>query len=176
MPTGAVEVFLAYRFVKLLATPFDEWEAYKLGVIDNRGNSKKKAQTSEERKAFNLFHVVTRNIKRVLEKLPFGKSKLASFAAAMFLIRESEVKSVPTFINEFLGEDVITEKARTITGGKYTLDSALFEDIVECSGTVIIEENAWPAHVIGGVGFYEAKDLVTRKSMFVPECMLERFE
>ena len=33
----AIDLFVTYRFIKLLVTPFKETEAYKLGIIDENG-------------------------------------------------------------------------------------------------------------------------------------------
>ena len=32
-----VDSIIAYRILKLLVTPFEDTEAYKLGIIDNKG-------------------------------------------------------------------------------------------------------------------------------------------
>jgi len=88
MVQSAVNLFVALKFVKLLATPWKDWEAFKLGLIDNSGNKIKKAETSEEKSAMSIFHILTKNVKRLLEKIPFGKSKLATYATALYLIRE----------------------------------------------------------------------------------------
>ena len=34
----AIDLFVTYRFIKLLTTPFEKTEAYKLGIIDKDGN------------------------------------------------------------------------------------------------------------------------------------------
>ena len=34
----AVDLFVTYRFLKLLTTPFEKTEAYKKGIIDKDGN------------------------------------------------------------------------------------------------------------------------------------------
>ena len=34
----AIDLFVTYRFLKILVTPFKEQEAYKLGIIDEKGN------------------------------------------------------------------------------------------------------------------------------------------
>ena len=34
----AIDLFVTYRFIKLLVTPFDKTEAFKLGIIDAKGN------------------------------------------------------------------------------------------------------------------------------------------
>ena len=50
-----VDLFLVYNMVKRLATPFNEWEAYKRGIIDERGKilkSRKDLRTIKERDAF----------------------------------------------------------------------------------------------------------------------------
>ena len=33
----AIDLFVTYRFIKLLTTPFEKTEAYKLGIIDKDG-------------------------------------------------------------------------------------------------------------------------------------------
>ena len=34
----AIDLFVTYRFLKLLTTPFEKTEAFKLGIIDDKGN------------------------------------------------------------------------------------------------------------------------------------------
>lgn len=88
-----VDLFLVYSFLKRLATPFKEWDAYKLGIIDERGNilKKKKDFTRQaERSAFGVFDTMILNLKRLIEKIPGGKSRIASYAAALFLIKEGQ--------------------------------------------------------------------------------------
>lgn len=103
-----VDLYLVYSFIRRLATPFKEWEAYKLGIIDERGNVLRKRKTlklSKERKAFGVFDVMILNLKKLLEKVPGGKSRIASYAAALYLIREWNHFSE----NSLLTED-ITDK------------------------------------------------------------------
>lgn len=86
-----VDLYLVYSFIRRLATPFNEWDAYKLGIIDERGNILKKRKTLatiKERDAFQLFDLLVLKIKRLIEKVPGGKSRLASYAAALYLIKE----------------------------------------------------------------------------------------
>ena len=33
----AIDLFVTYRFIKLLVTPFNKTDAYKLGIIDDKG-------------------------------------------------------------------------------------------------------------------------------------------
>lgn len=85
-----MDLILIYQFMKRLTTPFNKTEAYKLGLIDEKGKrTDKKIETKEEENAYGYFDRLVINIKRLIEQLPGGKSKLASYAAALFLIRES---------------------------------------------------------------------------------------
>ena len=34
----AIDLFVTYRFIKLLVTPFEKTDAFKLGIIDKNGN------------------------------------------------------------------------------------------------------------------------------------------
>ena len=91
MASPAIDAFITFRFLKLLVTPFDKTEAFKYGIIDKNGKVLRKYKTLEridERKAYTILHRLVFNIKRLLEKLPGGKSRLASYAAALFLIKE----------------------------------------------------------------------------------------
>jgi len=83
------DTIYTYRFLKLLVTPFDKTEAYKLGIIDENGKrTDKKITSSEERATFTLFHRITFNLKRLLGAFPGGKTRIASYAAALALLRE----------------------------------------------------------------------------------------
>jgi len=85
------DLFYAYRFLKLLVTDWEDTKAYELGILDDKGKVLKKGSqlnTSEEKAAYTVFHRLVFNIKRLLNKLPFGRTKLASYATALFLIKE----------------------------------------------------------------------------------------
>ena len=87
----AADTYYTYRLMRTLATKWTDQEAYALGIIDENGKVLRKASsltTQEEKSAYTLFHRLSFNLKRILEALPFGKSRLASFAAALFLIKE----------------------------------------------------------------------------------------
>lgn len=86
---GATDLILVYQFLKRLTTPFDKTKAFELGLIDADGKRLKKASSKEEKEAMGYFDRLVFNLKRLLGKLPGGSSKLASYAAALFLIKES---------------------------------------------------------------------------------------
>ena len=91
MASTAIDAFITFRFLKLLVTPFNKTEAFKLGIINERGKVLKKYKTLErieERQAYTILHRLVFNIKKLIEKVPGGKSRLASYAAALFLIKE----------------------------------------------------------------------------------------
>ena len=89
----------ALRFLKLLVTPWEKMKAFELGVIDKDGRRttfktpagreyKTELKTMEQKSSYTIFHRLVFNIKRLLNKVPFGKTRLASYAAALFLIKE----------------------------------------------------------------------------------------
>src|SRR5210317_535314 len=88
-----VDLFMVYQFIKRLATPFKEWKAHELGIIDERGvllKSRKNLKTVAERDAFGLFDLMILKLKRLIEKIPGGKTRIASYAAALYLIKEGK--------------------------------------------------------------------------------------
>jgi hypothetical protein len=107
-----VDLFLVYQFIRRLATPFNEWEAYKLGIIDENGNILKKRKNltlARERNAFGVFDLLVLNLKKLLAKIPGGSSRLASYAAALYLIREWNHFSDSSMLTEDLSDDTIEE-------------------------------------------------------------------
>ena len=89
---GALNVFFIYKFLRILTQPFNETDAFKLGIIDENGKilkKHKKLKTTEEKDSYTLMHRLVWKLKRLMEKIPFGKSRLASYAAALWLIKES---------------------------------------------------------------------------------------
>ena len=84
-------IYFVYQFIKKLVTPFDRTKAFELGIIDEKGKILKKRRelkTSEEKEAYSLSDTLIWNIKKLLGKVPGGQSRIASYAAALFLIKE----------------------------------------------------------------------------------------
>ena len=85
------DLYYTFKFLKLLVTPWKETDAYKLGIVDENGKVLRRAATltsDRDKSAYTYFHRLVFNIKRLLEKVPFGKSRIASYAAALYLIKE----------------------------------------------------------------------------------------
>ena len=81
----AIDLFVAYRFLRILTTPWEDQEAYKLGIIDKDGKLLRKAntlKTAEEKKSFTLLHRLVFNLKRILHKIPAVRSKIGTYATA----------------------------------------------------------------------------------------------
>jgi hypothetical protein len=102
-----IDYYLVYRFIKLLTIPFIKWNAFKYGIIDENGNilkSRRDLSTDEERKSFTLFDLLILNIKKTLSKLPGGSTKIASYAAALYLLREGYFSENETLTESFVVE------------------------------------------------------------------------
>ena len=100
----AIDLFVTYRFVKLLVTPFEKQEAYKLGVIDKNGNRILKPGTNvptilntiAEKNSYTVLHKLVFNIKKIFAKVPGLRTKLGSYAAALFLLKDTFKEDVDT--------------------------------------------------------------------------------
>ena len=107
-----VDLFLVYQFIRKLVTPFEKWEAYKLGIIDKDGNQlikRKKFTTKAQEKAFGIFDLLVLNIKKLLAKVPGGGSRLATYAAALFLIKEWNHFTDESLLTEDVNDDIIED-------------------------------------------------------------------
>ena len=138
----AIDLFVTYRFLKLLVTPWKKQEAYKQGIIDKDGKALKKAKdlsTEAERESFTLLHRLIFNCKRIMGKIPFVRSQLGTYATALFLLKEHyKIENLP--------EAEIT---------KYLLENKLINLNDKISEEVIGFGNMLPA------GEYKLKDQVT---------------
>jgi hypothetical protein len=84
-----VDAYLVYSFIRRLVTPFEKYPAFKAGLIDKDGNFTKSRNmfTPDERKALPIFDIMIINLKRLIAKVPLGKTRIATIAAALMLLR-----------------------------------------------------------------------------------------
>ena len=86
-----IDNYIAYRVLSLLVKPFMETDAFRLGIIDKNGKNLIKPssfKTQEQKEAYTFLDRLVFNMKKIINKLPGGESKLKSLAAAYFLVKE----------------------------------------------------------------------------------------
>ena len=110
----AIDLFVTYRFIRLLTTPFQKTDAYKLGIIDENGNrirqpnSTKPAvelATIEQKNSYTILHKLVFNIKKLFAKVPGLRTKVGTYAAALFLLKDTfkeHVEDPDVFEKEFM--------------------------------------------------------------------------
>lgn len=104
----------AYKFIRILTQEYTNMDLYKLGYIDAQGNilKSRKELSQNEKKNFTKFHILALNLRKIIEKFPFGKSSIARYSAAVKLLQEEIsplVKNqnlIEENLLEFLGEEV----------------------------------------------------------------------
>ena len=87
----AIDLFVTYRFIKLLVTLFNKTEAFELGIIDEDGNRQVEPGTNkpttlrtiDEKNAYTILHKLVFNIKKIFAKVPGLRTKLGTYAAAL---------------------------------------------------------------------------------------------
>ena len=133
----AIDLFVTYRFIKLLVTPFEKTDAYKLGVIDENGNrimpppkggvrqtKPASLNTTEEKNSYTILHKLVFNIKKIFEKVPGLRTKLGTYAAALFLLKDTFKESVDdpdVFEREFM---------KYLKEEGYEIDNTISEDVI----------------------------------------------
>ena len=99
----AIDLFVTYRFLRLLTTPFEDTDAFKFGIIDEKGyRIKKKGSTkpevelatSELKNSYTILHKLVFNIKKIFNKVPGLRTKVGTYAAALFLLKDTFKESV----------------------------------------------------------------------------------
>ena len=85
----AIDLLITYRVIKMLVTPWNKHDAYRYGIIDDNGKVLRKTKelvTAKEKDSYTILHRFVFNLKRLLGLLPGGKTKFASYAAALALL------------------------------------------------------------------------------------------
>jgi len=180
----AGDLYFTFRFLKLLTTPWTDTEAYKLGLIDDNGKrlKSKKIQSSEEKDAYTSFMRVVFNMKRLIQKLPGGSSKIASYASALLLIREEMgvtdkgieklVKEMDLDPADFIGERnewyVLDDKQ--LSPGMYTVrEEKLTKQFneVNVKDKIRVSDESYPVGNIFGLDVYEATHINTNQPVLI---------
>jgi len=125
MAKGVIDIALIYSFLKRLVTPFEKWDAYRLGMINKDGQViiPKDQRTPEQDRSWGYFDRLVANLKKLLAKVPFGKSRIASFAAALLLLKEENIDPddmdlLQERLDFYMTEvDLLIEEAPTMSAG-----------------------------------------------------------
>ena len=193
----AIDLFVTYRFIKLLVTPFNKTEAYKLGIIDEKGlrkrvegtNKATPLNTSKEKNAYTVLHKLVFNIKRIFNKVPGLGSKLGTYAAAIFLLKDTFKEEVnpDMFEREFLKyikendiklDNSITEEVELdgdlLPKGMYKLSTDIVVDeededipVVEAGDEVDVFDDTAPVDTILGVPVFPVIHNSTKQKIYV---------
>ena len=131
----AIDLFVTYRFIKLLVTPFEKQEAYKLGVIDKNGNrilipgTNKPTilNTIAEKNSYTVLHKLVFNIKKIFGKVPGLRTKLGTYAAALFLLKDTFKEDVDPKMWE-------REFLKYLKENNFELDNTISEEVTLDNG------------------------------------------
>ena len=192
----AIDLFVTYRFIKLLVTPFDKTEAFKLGIIDKDGkrtlvqgtDRPTTLNTIDEKNAYTILHKLVFNIKKIFGKVPGLRTKLGTYAAALFLLKDTfkeHVDDPDVFEKEFMKylkeegyelDDTITETVigfgEVLPKGDYVLVNDILnkeeEELTAKKGDKVIAfEDVPPIDTILGVEIFSVVHEKTKEVIYV---------
>tara|TARA_B100000035_G_scaffold124489_1_gene105999 strand:- start:1980 stop:2594 length:615 start_codon:yes stop_codon:yes gene_type:complete len=187
----AIDLFVTYRFIKLLTTPFEKTDAFKMGIIDKDGNrTDKTLYKVSEKNAYTILHKLVFNIKKIFSKVPGLRTRLGTYAAALFLLKDTfkeHVEDPKMFEKEFLNylkendielDDTIVEEV-TLDNGKLSKGIYVLVQDVVTSGEeadeidalegdeVEVFEDTPAADTILGVDVFPVIHKKTKQKIFV---------
>ena len=193
----AIDLFVTYRFLKLLTTPFEKTDAFKLGIIDEKGNRIKKPKstqpavelaTVEQKNSYTILHKLVFNIKKIFSKVPGLRTKVGTYAAALFLLKDTFKESVDDqhmFEKEFMKylkenniefDDEISEQVigfgELLPKGEYVLvNDILNKEEEELSAKigdkVIAYEDEAPVDTILGVEIFPVIHIKSQEKIYI---------
>lgn len=186
----AGDLVYTFRFLALLVTKFEDTEAYKLGIIDENGKRIKdyNLNTMKGREDYSNyytpFHRLVFNIKKLMAKLPAGSTSLASYAAALYLIKEKynisekelekSLRETGLDITDFMLEQnqwFVIEDGR-LSPGSYKLRydkviNSTLEEVAQAKDNIRIDKDCYPVGTIFGLNVYEATHIRTNQKVYV---------
>ncbi len=177
-----IDLFVTYRFIKLLVTPFKKQEAFKLGIIDDEGyRTEKEIKTNDEKSSYTILHKLIFNIKRLMNKVPGLGSRLGTYAAALFLLKDTfkEEREFREFEKHFMEEilknvDIFTntiKEEHAVLHGKFILETEiLFSDLetyAKPGDELYIEEGTEPVDTVLGIEIYPALHVLSNEKIFI---------
>jgi len=132
---GIINSFTLWKYVKAITTPFENTMAYRLGIIDAKGNYLKDPNklTRQENKALTNFDIMIFNLKKLFDKIidPSIKVKLRYIPTAIPLLAEEAEKYGAD--GEFIIEQLLA----------LTYDKGfVIEEVEEIENTFLIEQVA----------------------------------
>ena len=180
------DLVYAFRFVRMLVMKWENWDAYKEGLIDAKGKRIKsvRVKTDAQKNAYTPFIRLVANLKRIIQKIPGGGSKLGSFASALFLLKEKYNMSDDK-LRDALQEygldtsDMLEEESQwfmlednQLSPGIYRVkeDKILnesYDEIVFGKDQIRVLDDSYPVGDIFGLNVYEATHLKTNKQVYV---------
>ena len=193
----AIDLFVTYRFLRLLTTPFEDTDAFKFGIIDEKGNRIKKKgstkpevelATSELKNSYTILHKLVFNIKKIFNKVPGLRTKVGTYAAALFLLKDTFKESVDdpdVFEKEFVKylkendielDDEISEEVigfgEVLPKGEYVLVNDILnkeeEELSAKKGDkVIAYDDEPPVDTILGVEIFPVIHVNTQEKIYV---------
>jgi hypothetical protein len=190
----AGDLVYTFRFLTLLVTPFDKTKAYEVGIIDKDGkrNRDYSMNTIEARDNYRdyytPFHRLVFNIKRLMAKVPGGGSTLASYAAALYLIKEKYSVSEKRILKGLSqigidSTDFLVEESNwfvlangQLSPGVYKLRYEKVSEAVDMvpHDKIRIEDDAMPVGQMFGINIYEAIHIRSRQKIYVTSLELLR--
>ena len=181
----SADLVYTLRFLRLLTTPWKEMGAYKAGIIDENGKKIKKPETSEDKNVYNYFHRLVFSLKRLLNKVPGGKSKIGSYVAALLLIKEKlelSDASVQKIIKESRIDplDILAENnewfvlpSGMLSPGIYSIKendkmiNSTCEELCHKNDKVKVDMDCYPKENICGMDIFEVLHLPTNQNIYI---------
>lgn len=180
------DLLYAFKFLKVLTTPWKETSAFKLNVIDENGKRNRSValDSSERLDAYTPFLRLAYNIKRLIDKVPGTQSRLGNLAAGLYLMKEkyhmtdkrlhSILEKVGVDSMDFLAEDAqwfILEDKR-IAPGLYNLSNNKilnknYEELAFVRDKVQVSNECYPVGEVFGLPIYEVTHVRTNTKIYI---------
>ena len=194
-----IDALITYRVIKLMVTAFEKTEAFKRGIIDKDGKRKTEQtvargvrptnlNTAEKKNAYTVLHKLVFNIKKIFGKVPGLRTKLGTYAAALFLLKDTfkeHVEDPDVFEKEFMKylkeegyeiDNTISEEVigfgEVLPKGEYTLVNDILNNEEEelqakVGDKVVAYDDEPPIDTVLGVEIFPIVHVKTQEKIYI---------
>lgn len=132
-----LDTVVAYRILRMLATPIEQSDAFKRGIVDKNAEKLRDPEGANELDSYTLLQRFVYKVQKALTRSPDRSAKrLLSFAAALAILREyNEDDDVESLLEFYEQDETVQQHARLLEKNLVSFSSFNMSEMVSVGGS-----------------------------------------
>lgn len=131
-----LDTVVAYRVLRMLATPIEQSDAFKRGIVDKDGNKLRDPEGAQELDSYTLLQRFVYKVQKALTRSPDRNAKrLLTFAAALAILREyTEDDDVESLLEVYEQDETVQQHAKLLEKNLLSFSSFSMSEMMSVGG------------------------------------------